>query len=261
MKKYLVLLVLLFLTACKIDSKLITITFQTNGGETISSLVCSAGEEIILPTPIKTGYTFDGWQTSSEVYFEKGTFYLDTTVYARWKINHFNVLFYDFNGSVISTQSVRYGQNAVSPTISLLEGYSFLRWDKDFSNITAPLEVFPIYEQYTSGLEFTLIDDYYVISNYHGQDSAIIIPSTYNLLPVKKIGSKAFYSNYLVQSINLPNTIDEIQDEAFYECLYLSDINFPLNINYIGNMAFYSCELLISVNLNAKVIGEGAFHS
>lgn len=79
-----------------------TITFEENGGSEVEDIKEAVGEPIgTLPTPIKTGYIFDGWYTDNET-FEK-SFTDETmpaggaTVYAKWVEKTFTITF-DVNG-------------------------------------------------------------------------------------------------------------------------------------------------------------------
>ena len=76
-----------------------TITFNSNGGSNVSSITKTFGEEIgSLPEPTRTGYTFDGWYTSSSggTQISSTTKVLaNTTYYAHWTIKTFTIEFKD----------------------------------------------------------------------------------------------------------------------------------------------------------------------
>ena len=75
-----------------------TITFSGNGGmiddETLKTILTSKNGKITnFPTPIRTGYTFDGWFTeryNGEEITAETVFTQDTTVYAQWTKNSSN---------------------------------------------------------------------------------------------------------------------------------------------------------------------------
>ena len=58
----------------------------------------------------------------------------------------FNVVFKDFEGKVISTQKVGYGEQAVAPTLADKPGSEFVGWSKDYSYVTRDLEITPKYK-------------------------------------------------------------------------------------------------------------------
>ena len=117
----------------------------------------------------------------------------------------------------------------------------------------------------TKELSYDLSSDktYYIVSGmgtYSGND--VVIPSTYNGLPVLTIGGGAF-CNYVIESVTIDNGITNIQNFAFQECYYLSSIDIPNTITSIGNYAFDSCWNLVCINFNGtvtqwKVILKGA---
>lgn len=63
----------------------------------------------------------------------------------------YEVKFYDWDGNVISTQTVKEGDSAILPENPTKEGYDFLGWDKSVANIRENTEFFADFEkkQYT----------------------------------------------------------------------------------------------------------------
>ncbi len=57
------------------------------------------------------------------------------------------VNFIDFDGAVLSTQRVAEGQDAQAPANPSREGYVFVGWDKDFTNVRSDLDVYAVYEE------------------------------------------------------------------------------------------------------------------
>ena len=78
---------------------------------------------------------------------------------------------------------------------------------------------------------------------------------------VTKIGDSAFRSNKVMNSIELPKTLEEIESNAFRMCKTLRTISLPDATKTIGEWAFGSCEALTSVIFGHKLenIGEAAF--
>lgn len=54
----------------------------------------------------------------------------------------YTVNFYDWDGSIISTQTVKEGEDAVLPENPVREGYDFVGWDKSVSNIKEDMDFF-----------------------------------------------------------------------------------------------------------------------
>ena len=58
----------------------------------------------------------------------------------------YEVIFKDENGNILKTETVEEGESATAPNAPTKEGYNFVGWDKDFTNVTENLEVKPLYE-------------------------------------------------------------------------------------------------------------------
>lgn len=82
-----------------------TVSFNTNGGNSISSVTVAAGNAIgNLPTPTKSGYRFDGWYLESSY---------STKVSANTVVNS-NITLYAKWVSSSSTQTIEYNMNEFS---------------------------------------------------------------------------------------------------------------------------------------------------
>ncbi len=67
-------------------------------------------------------------------------------------VNEFEVIFKDYDGTVLSTQKVEAGKSATAPQNPTREAtaqytYTFKNWDKDFTNITADTVVTAVYTE------------------------------------------------------------------------------------------------------------------
>ena len=112
----------------------------------------------------------------------------------------------------------------------------------------------------SQGLEFTLNSDgnsYSVTGIGTCTDTDIIIPTTYNDLPVTSIGDSAFENCSKLTSINIPNGVISIGSHAFFNCLKLTSVNIPNSVTSIGDYAFVFCESLIGINIPNSVTSIG----
>ena len=94
----------------------------------------------------------------------------------------------------------------------------------------------------SEGLEFTLNYDrqsYSVAGIGSCTDTNVIIPSTYNKLPVTSIGNNAFRDCRSLTSITIPDSVTSIGGFAFLGCRSLTRITIPNGITSIGQRAFY----------------------
>ena len=80
---------------------------------------------------------------------------------------------------------------------------------------------------FSKGLSYerTDKDEYRVTGMGTCTDEHVIIPDTYEGLPVTEIGEKAFYSISTIVSVKLPDTIVKIYDKAFSECENLESVD------------------------------------
>ena len=99
-------------------------------------------------------YTFDGWTPAVSPVTGNVTYTATYTAAA----NAFTVTFVDFNGTVLGTDRVRYGNAATAPADPAREGYTFTGWDIDFDNVTSDLTVTAQYTIITFTVTFVDFD-------------------------------------------------------------------------------------------------------
>lgn len=113
-------------------------------------------------------------------------------------------------------------------------------------------------------LQFTLITDangeksYKVAIKSTAKPSAetIIIPNTYNDLPVTEIADNGFMSCAKLTRVVLPTTIGKIGNNAFMNCQKLERVGLPA-VTSIGNNAFALCPLLDRLFIPTTVTSVG----
>ena len=95
------------------------------------------------------------------------------------------------------------------------------------------------------GLYFYLTDEntYYVGQGLSTLLSNIVIPETYNGLPVTGIMDNGFRDSHAV-SITIPNSVTAIGEEAFFGCSSLKSISIPNDIISLGSACFVGCNSL-----------------
>ena len=110
-------------------------------GTILATMKVPTGETATAPAdPTREGYTFIGWDSDFSCVIE------DMTITALYQINRYQVRFYDWNDTLLKTDSVEYLSAATAPADPVREGYTFIGWDKDISSITADLDVYAQYE-------------------------------------------------------------------------------------------------------------------
>ena len=166
------------------EDNLYTVTFYDDDGLTILGVaVVQYNTSATYPnaTPIKAPtaaltFAFDKWVTSVDGSTEADLTAItaNTDVYAKYtsEARQYTVTFCDWDGSVLTEQSVAYGQVAIAPENPYREDYRFDGWDVSFENIVADTRITATYvRQYmvefvdydNSIIEIQLID--------HGADA------------------------------------------------------------------------------------------
>ena len=120
-----------------IYKKLYTVQFLNWNGDLLKSENVEEGKSATAPSdPSRTGYTFTGWDKSFS------NVQSDLTITAQYTIKEYTVIFVDYNGTALKTQTVTHGSSATAPSNPSREGYTFTGWNpSNFSNITSDLTV------------------------------------------------------------------------------------------------------------------------
>ena len=87
----------------------------------------------MFPQPTMEGYTFKDW----DIDYSNGKL----TVTPQFEINKYTVSFVNWDGAVLSEQTIEHGSSAVAPANPQRTGYTFTGWNAAFSNVTGPLTV------------------------------------------------------------------------------------------------------------------------
>ena len=120
--------------------------------------------------------------------------------------------------------------------------------------------------EFSKNLRYELNDDKtgYVLTGIGlCEDVNIVMPSSYNNLPIVGIGEQAFYLNKSIIDIIISDNVENIGYEAFWNCSSLESVTIGNGVRSIGNGAFSNCDRLSNVTIGDGVtsIGEYAFGS
>ena len=290
------------LVACnKTDSpdapkKEFTITFDTQGGSEVKSLVLKEGETITLPSnPTKDGSVFDGWYLdSSYTQAFDSTKRIDSNMvlYAKWTIldDGKSIIasdYFDINGLVLtmnkknyieSTEDVFDLQNKFSTsTDSGWRAFTSPNCDKPteittrttnvsagWNNIYVKVENLTTYENQIYQLR---IYRYPTIVYRELKDGFLEIQSVSDcadvLFPddkidkITSIGGNAFSSCPSLHTLEgLPKLIN-IGPSAFANCKRLTSITISDSVTSIGDDAFAGCTGLTSITIPDSVTSIG----
>ena len=128
------------------------VTFVDYNNTIIDIQEVQAGLNAVAPdNPTRANYSFVGWDTSFDNVSE------NITVKATY-IRQYTVTFVDYDGTVLETQVVNSGSNAIAPSHPTRTGYDSNGWDKAYTNITANTTVTALYKIKTFTVTFKMPD-------------------------------------------------------------------------------------------------------
>ena len=154
----------------KINPKQLTVTFSAGQDATVSpaSKTVAAGLTYgELPIPVRTGYTFGGWFTSTsyttEVTEETIVGNTNVILYAKWTANTYTVTF-DADGGTVSpaTKTVTFGSAYGELPVPEYTGYNFGGWFDENDNPITAATIVSIADDHTLTAKWTA--EQYLIS-------------------------------------------------------------------------------------------------
>ncbi len=112
--------------------------------QSISIQEYNHGDVISLPEPQSVyGYDFSGWTGLEDEMIATQNLILA----ANYDAKEYNVKFYDYDGNVVSDQTINYGESSEIPDAPTKDGYIFLGWDYDGNllEVDKNMTAIPIY--------------------------------------------------------------------------------------------------------------------
>jgi len=106
----------------------------------------------------------------------------------------------------------------------------------------------------SEGLAFTKVESSYAVTGI-GSCTAeeIVIPSSFDGLPVTTIANDAFKDCRLITSVKLPEGITSIGNNAFKGCVSLVAIDLPAGLTALGDSAFEGCKSLENIQIPSGI--------
>ncbi|MCQ2795397.1 MAG: family 43 glycosylhydrolase [Bacilli bacterium] len=172
----------------------------------------------------------------------------------------FTVTWKNYDGSILEID-----ENVRKGTIPSYDGliptrehdsefiYHFKKWDNDISEPITKDTIFAAeYDSEKIDLEYQLQDDNtYMVSGIGTYVSSnLIIPSSYNNLPVTKIKDGAFKNNTTISSLTIMPNLKEIGIKSFYACTNLRSVTLADTVTKISTSAFEDCTSLAFVDMS-----------
>lgn len=268
----LILIFSLMLFSCDTEKELdeLTVTFNSNGGESVENQKVEIGGYIEEPfEPSKDGYTFEGWYNGDKKWDFSGKISNDITLTAKWSIIEYSITYGDglySLGKYTVEDELCIDELAV---ISSKPYESIVGWylDRELTNELTKIEKgttgdIALYAktEYTPILYRVSSDkEYMIVTGCHKDATEITIPSTFGNRPVLAIDKNAFYYNNRLQSIIIENGITEIGELAFAGTT-IESITLPSSLKAIGRSAFANAKIKsIDIPDSVELLGDGAF--
>jgi uncharacterized repeat protein (TIGR02543 family) len=162
-----------------------SITFNTNGGNSIQTQTNDFNSTLSVPNTTKVGHTFDGWFTDVELTL---AFALTTmpaenlNLYAKWTINQYTISFVTNGGNTIPSITGDYGDPVTKPNDPIREGYTFRGWYAD-ANLTQIVTFPNVITDQTLTLHAKWLQDnlWFIVGNFSNWDP------TNNSLPLTPV--------------------------------------------------------------------------
>ncbi|WP_025678306.1 InlB B-repeat-containing protein, partial [Paenibacillus massiliensis] len=119
----------------KWEANAYTVSYESNGGTTISSATVKYNEAVNEPSePTRTGYTFAGWYTDqalTHAYAFTSPVISDLTLYTKWEANDYTVNFESNGGTTVNSETAKYDETYSEPSAPTRTGYAFAGWYRD----------------------------------------------------------------------------------------------------------------------------------
>lgn len=198
---------------------------------------------------------------------------------------YYTVTFDSQGGTDVPSQEVLAGNVCVRPDAPIREGYAFSGWYQDISytaiwdfavnRVNENITLYARWDELNSDLiptesliyELDETTNSYIVRGV-GEETNVIIPSTYNNLPVTSIAGtygRGAFARKDIKTITIPDSIIEIGQNTFNNCRDLEEINISStsNLQIIGRNAFSGCSNLRSIYIptNVNEIGDSAFNN
>lgn len=192
-----------------------SITLETNGGVSVSTISVKYQQTVSLPNATRTNFTFGGWFTDADLTntFSETKISADMTVYAWW------------------TEENKPGDFEYMLTAS---GATIAGKNSNISSLFIP--------SYIAGKKVVLIQSqaFYNYTNL----SSVVIPNT-----VATIGSSAFRGCTSLSSLTIENGVSTISDYSFAGCSALTVVVVPKSVVTMGEACFNGCSSLTELTL------------
>lgn len=230
-----------------------TISYKMNNGinnPLNPSKYTIESSNIILEAPQKEGYTFVGWTGTETTAVTKNVVIYKGSIGDREYVAHFvandYTISFDLDGGdnlEFTSINIKFGSTYSLP-IPTKDSSAFDGWyyndtvvsNSGIWNIPNSITLKAKWKGPSQGLLFREYSDGYELYDLGScNDSYVIIPETYNNLPVKSIADSVFHENDQITNISLPNSLINIHRFAILRCSNLKYYTDEEGSRYLGN--------------------------
>ena len=202
----------------------------------------------------------------------------------------FRVRFFDYDGTLLSTQYIASGEDAQAPAIPAHSRLIFSEWNRGFTNILYDIDVGALYKTASGSTELdvtvtaaTGLDLTLNIKKLDNQSMTIDwgdghIATTTTLGNISYIHSYAYAGDYTIKISSIPHfdlgqgtSLTPVIDNnyqlrraylgdcnlvacSFCECCSMTEISLHTNVPNNGNNVFFSCKSLYAIVLPSTFI-------
>ena len=205
-----------------------TVVFKDYNGDVISTKSYHYGDTVVVPSdPTRAAdntytYAFAGWYTSVATTCDGNKEY--TATYTPTFIDY-TVVFKDYNGTVLSTETYHYGETVTAPTdptreADVVGSYTFKAWDAEVVACAGNAT-------YTATYDVSYTDYTVVFKNYNGD---VLSTNTYHYgdtVVVPSAPSKPADETYTYAFIGWDKTVTTCEGDAIYTAKFA-----PTNVEY-----------------------------
>jgi uncharacterized repeat protein (TIGR02543 family) len=236
------------------EERLFKIYFDVSEGQYLEPVIDNSYNDIInLPKPVKYGYDFLGWTLNNSLVANNLVFNYDSdiTLKALWQEIPEGLIYYETEWEIVLVEYVGEASFLILPDTINQKQIKRIPRDMFHNNL--------VIETIVLGKYINIIE----MQAFHGTSNLkqIIIPED-SLL--NRIEIYAFYESGLV-SIDLPSSLEYIDEGAFENCLDLRWVHIPSNSNLksIDRYAFRNDQNLNSIAFPASLtfLGESSFEN
>ena len=155
-----------------------TITFDSDGGSSVSSIIQDYGTEITPPiAPVKEGYVFAGWDISIPTTMPAN----DMSLKALWTAGQYTITFNSNGGTPVQSITKDFSTAVEKPTDPTKTGYTFAGWTPSIPNtmpagnitVTAQWQINNYTLAYTAGENGTLTGEASQSVDYMSSGTAV----------------------------------------------------------------------------------------